>query len=89
MVLWVADKLPTRVGITLKSETGKGFCFCLGFFVCMLGEEGRGRASYLVAVSLPECILLPFMYVFLEVLISLSGTNFVEAVLSTVQQKVS
>lgn len=55
----------------------------------MLGEEGRPRASYLVVVSLLECILLHYMYVFLEVLASLNEINFGDVVLSTVQHKVS
>lgn len=58
-------------------------------FVCMLGEEGRARPSYLVVVNIPERILLPFMNIFPEVLTSLNGRNFVEAGLSTVQHKVS
>ena len=52
---------------------------CLGFF--------KARASYLSVVLL-ECVSLPFMYVFLGVLKSLSGRNFVESRLSTVQHKV-
>lgn len=76
IVLWIADKLPTSVGIISKNETGRGFGFCLGLFVCLLGEEGRARASYLVVVNLPECILLPFRYVFLEVQVfNLSGRD--------------
>lgn len=46
-------------------KQGEGLAFV---WVCLyVGGGGRTRASCLVVVNLPECILLPFMYVFFEV----------------------
>lgn len=85
--MWVADKLSTSVGITLKMKQGEGFAFV---WACLyVGGGAEGKSKLFSICSLPECILLPFMYVVLEVLTSLNGVNFVEAVLSTVQHKVS
>lgn len=63
-----------------------GFFVCLGLFLFFFFEA---RVSYISEVNLPECILLPFMHVFREVLTSLNRKNFVEAGLSTVQHEVS